>query len=45
LLTVVVAGGAEPDRYSFGMEPLLALLTFVVAYSLCLHLWKVEERK
>jgi hypothetical protein len=45
LLTVVVAGGAEPDRYSFSMEPLLALLTFVVAYSLCLHLWKVEERK
>jgi hypothetical protein len=45
LLTVVVAGGAEPDRYSFSMEPLLALLTFVGAYSLCLYLRKVEESK
>jgi hypothetical protein len=45
LLTVVVAGGAEPDRYSFSMEPLLALLTFVGAYSLYLYLRKVEESK
>jgi hypothetical protein len=45
LLTVVVAGGAEPDRYSFSMEPLLALLTFVGAYSLYLYFRKDEEGK
>ena len=44
-LTLIVAGGAEPDRYSFSMEPLLALLTFVTIYSLCVNLWIVKKNK
>jgi len=43
LLTVIVAGGAEPDRYSFAMEPLLALLTIVAAQNL--YLGFLEDKK
>ncbi len=45
LLTVIVAGGAEPNRYSFAMEPLLALLTIVAAQNLYLGLLEGRKKK
>jgi len=45
LLTVIVAGGAEPDRYSFAMEPLLALLTVMAVQSLYLGFLEGRKKK
>jgi len=45
LLTVIVAGGAEPDRYSFAMEPLLALLTITAAQDLYLGFLEGRKKK
>jgi len=45
LLTVIVAGGAEPARYSFAMEPLLALLTITAAQDLYLGFLEGRKKK
>lgn len=42
LLTVVVAGGAKPERYGFPLEPVLVLLSLSVAWQVY-HRWQMRN--